>query len=65
MTYTEDVVRDFQRYQLTIYNSINTLEALDGHNLCPPLPAYVDNLIEFIKVSELELEMPVGVEIMG
>ena len=51
--------------QLTIYNSINTLEALDGQNLCPPLPSYVDTLIEFIKVSELELEMPVGVEIMG
>ena len=51
--------------QLTIYNSINTLEALDGQNLCPPFPSYVDNLIEFIKVSELELEMPVGVEIMG
>ena len=51
--------------QLTIYNSINTLEALDGQNLCPPFPSYVDNLIEFIKVSELELEMPVGVEIIG
>ncbi len=51
--------------QLTIYNSINTLDALDGKNLCPPLPSYVKTLIDYIKVSELELDMPVGVEIMG
>ncbi len=51
--------------QLTIYNSMNTLEALDGRNLCPPLPSYVDKLIEYIQISDLELEMPLGVEIMG
>ena len=51
--------------QLTIYNSINTLRALDGQNLCPPFPSYIDNLIEYIKISELELEPPIDVEIMG
>ena len=51
--------------QLTIYNSINTLEALEGNNLCPPFPSYVDNLIEFIKVSDIELETPIDVDIMG
>lgn len=51
--------------QLTIYNSMNTLEALGGQNLCPPLPTYVDKLIEYIQISDLELEMPLGVEIMG
>ncbi len=51
--------------QLTIYNSINTLDALQGEEFCPPFPTYVDNLIEYIKIAELELEMPIGVEIMG
>jgi thioester reductase-like protein len=51
--------------QLTIYNSINTLDALEGQDLCPPLPTYLDRLIQYIKISELELEMPLGVEIMG
>lgn len=51
--------------QLTIYNSINTLEALEGEQLCPPLPSYIDNLIDYIKVSELELDLPLEVDIMG
>lgn len=51
--------------QLTIYNSINTLEALKGQEFCPPFPTYVDILIDYIKISELELEMPLGVDILG
>lgn len=51
--------------QLTIYNSINTLQFLKGHDLCPPLPSYIDTLIDYIKVSELELDFPLEVDIMG
>ena len=51
--------------QLTIYNSINTLSALEGEDLCPPLPTYIDRLIDYIKVSELELDLPLEVDIMG
>ncbi|MBA2661488.1 MAG: SDR family oxidoreductase [Bradymonadaceae bacterium] len=50
--------------QLTIYNSMNTMEALDGH-YCPPFPTYVDRLVDFIKVQEIEIDLPLGAEIMG
>jgi nucleoside-diphosphate-sugar epimerase len=35
---------------LAIYNCRNTLEALDGTGIrCPPLPAYLDNLIGYVR----------------
>ena len=40
---------------LTIYNSINTLSALHGQLLCPPLPSYLERLVEFIQASEAQL----------
>jgi thioester reductase-like protein len=51
--------------QLTIYNSINTLEALSGESTCPPFPSYVDRLVEYIKASELEIELPPDINMMG
>src|SRR5690554_4537127 len=50
---------------LTIYNSINTLDALEGQDICPPLPTYLDALIAYVRAADLDLEMPLGVEIMG
>ncbi|MFU8806844.1 MAG: SDR family oxidoreductase [Bradymonadaceae bacterium] len=51
--------------QLTIYNSINTLEALKSSSFCPPFPSYVDKLVEYIKISELEIELPPDLNILG
>lgn len=52
--------------QLTIYNSINTLEALGGEIACPPLTTYLHNLIDYIKQHEgFELEMPAESTILG
>lgn len=53
--------------QLTIYNSINTMEALEGELSCPPFPHYADNLVEFIKSSgmSLDIEMPSSEELLG
>lgn len=58
-------VEDFN--QLTIYNAINTTEALDGRLTCPPFPGYVDNLIRFIKTSDasFDIEMPAADELLG
>ncbi|MFW5968158.1 MAG: SDR family oxidoreductase [Persicimonas sp.] len=53
--------------QLTIYNSINTMEILDGKLSCPPFPSYVDNLVDYIKSSEMaiDIEMPPSEELLG
>ncbi len=58
-------VEDFN--QLTIYNSINTLEALEGELSCPPFPHYAQNLVDFIKSSgmALDIEMPSSEELLG
>lgn len=52
--------------QLTIYNCINTFEAL-GTSACPPFPSYVENLVDFIKTSDtsLDLDLPNPAEILG
>ncbi len=54
--------------QLTIYNSINTVAALEGHDPCPPFPTYVDKLVDFIRSSEqfgIDLDMPDTSELLG
>lgn len=52
--------------QLSIYNSINTLELLDGQVACPPLTSYIHHLINHIKRSEqAAFEMPADSEILG
>ena len=53
--------------QLTIYNSINTVEALEGHDACPPFPDYVQNLVRYIKTTEqsFDIDMPAAGEILG
>jgi nucleoside-diphosphate-sugar epimerase len=58
-------VEDFN--QLTIYNSINTMDALEGKLACPPFPSYADNLVEFIKSSgmSVDIEMPSSAELLG
>lgn len=49
---------------LTIYNSINTMDALAGLH-CPAFPTYVDRLVDFIKVQDIQFDLPDGMEIMG
>ena len=52
--------------QLSIYNSINTLEALHGELACPPFPTYVDPLVRYIKQHEgMDVEMPDAGQILG
>ena len=52
--------------QLTIYNSINTLEQLGSSSPCPPLPTYIEPLIEHIKRSErADFHMPEATELPG
>ncbi|MFP4597681.1 MAG: SDR family oxidoreductase [Persicimonas sp.] len=58
-------IEDFN--QLTIYNSINTSQALEGELSCPPFPSYADKLVDFIKSSgmNLDIEMPSSEELLG
>jgi thioester reductase-like protein len=58
-------VDDFN--QLTIYNTINTMEALEGEVTCPPFPQYVENLVEYIKTAgaAMDIEMPSAAELLG
>lgn len=53
--------------QLTIYNNINTLSALGGQLMCPPLPSYIDRLVDYIQMTEatLDVELPLDEEILG
>ena len=52
--------------QLTIYNNINTLEALEGQLACPPFPRYADQLVRYIKRhGGLDVEMPDPGQILG
>lgn len=53
--------------QLTIYNCINTFEALGPEGGCPPFPTYVARLVNYIKAtdSSLEFELPNAGEILG
>lgn len=53
--------------QLSIYNNINTLDALHGQHPCPPLTSYVDKIVAYIKASEaaLDVEMPAPGELLG
>jgi thioester reductase-like protein len=54
-------------YQLTIYNSLNTAQALGGRLLCPALPNYARVLVEYIRSSEtsLDVELPSIADILG
>lgn len=56
---------DFNR--LTIYNSINTLAALEGLNTCPPFPTYAARLVDYIKANDqtFDIEMPNAEELLG
>ncbi|MEC9396300.1 MAG: SDR family oxidoreductase [Myxococcota bacterium] len=52
--------------QLTLYNTINTLDALHGELACPPFPTYVSSLVRYIKQHEgVDVEMPSAGEILG
>lgn len=70
--YLERVTRSPRQFledfnQLTIYNSINTLSALHGELMCPPLPSYIDRLVDYIQMTEatLDVELPLDEEILG
>ena len=53
--------------QLTIYNCINTFDALGVEDTCPPFPTYVARLVNYIKAtdSSLDLDLPNPAEILG
>lgn len=53
--------------QLSIYNCINTFDALGVDDTCPPFPTYVARLVNYIKASDssLELDLPDAAEILG
>lgn len=53
--------------QLTIYNCINTFEALGADDQCPPFPSYVSRLVTYIKATDtsLDLDMPNAAELLG
>lgn len=53
--------------QLTLYNAINTSQALQGADICPPFTSYVDHLVQFIKTndSSLDIVMPEADELLG
>ena len=40
-------IEDFN--QLTIFNSMNTMDAIGGSILCPPFPTYVDSLVDYLR----------------
>ncbi|MEM1350176.1 MAG: SDR family oxidoreductase [Myxococcota bacterium] len=53
--------------QLTIYNCLNTMDALDGRALCPPFPTYVDRLIAYLRDHDgrISADLPLDEEILG
>ncbi len=53
--------------QLTIYNCINTFEALQNQNGCPPFPSYVSTLVDYIKTTDtsLDIDLPDPGELLG
>lgn len=53
--------------QLTIYNSMHTLDAISHELSCPPFPSYVDRLIDYIRASDanLDVDMPAAEDILG
>ena len=71
--YLERLTRDPRQFveefnQLTLYNSIHTVEALDGRLRCPPFPSYCARLIDHIRATEAgldDLEMPEAGELLG
>ncbi|AWV89208.1 SDR family oxidoreductase [Bradymonas sediminis] len=52
---------------LTIYNSINAVDALKGDLRCPPFPSYAENLVAFIKTTgmDFDVELPTAEELLG
>ena len=46
--------------QLTLYNGMNTAEALTGEQQCPPFPSYVDRLVDYIRTSETSFDFEVS-----
>lgn len=58
-------IEDFNH--LTIYNSINAVDALDGELRCPPFPSYAQNLVDYIKAAgmDFEVELPSARELLG
>lgn len=52
--------------QLTIYNSIHAVDALNGELRCPPFPSYAQHLVDFIKSSamDFDIEMPTAEELL-
>jgi thioester reductase-like protein len=58
-------VEDFNH--LTIYNSIHTVDALQGDLRCPPFPSYAQNLVDYIKSTAMafDIEMPSAEELLG
>ncbi len=70
--YLEKVTRSPRQFmddfnQLTIYNCINTFDALGVDDRCPPFPSYVDRLVNYIKTtdSSLDVDLPNPAEILG
>ena len=53
--------------QLSIYNCINTFNALDGDEPCPAFPTYVDQLVDYIKAtdSSFEFDLPSAADLLG
>lgn len=53
--------------QLTIYNCINTFDALAVEGSCPPFPSYVEKLVQYIKTTEesFDLELPSAGDLLG
>ena len=64
LPFLEKVTRNPRQFleevnQLTIYNSINTIEALrDSDIRCPPLKNYIGHLINYLKKSEHMVDVP-------
>lgn len=46
--------------QLTLYNGINTSEAMTNHRQCPSFPSYVDRLVDYIRSSEPAFDFEVS-----
>lgn len=70
--YLEKVTRSPRQFmddfnQLTIYNCINTFDALDAEDACPPFPTYVARLVNYIKATDpaVDLDLPNAAELLG
>ena len=70
--YVEKLTRSPRQFlddfnQLSIYNSMHTLDAIGDELHCPPFPSYVDQLIDYIRASDsnLDVDMPSAEEMLG